>query len=65
MSGQPRYRFRTGVLHGPWRDCPNHALRDAIDAGQVRSGKDGGIEWRVPGEIEAARVTKAVTRRRD
>ena len=45
-----RYRYRTPVLAGPWRESPDQALEDAARAGQVRLGPH--IRWRVPGQIE-------------
>lgn len=49
-----RYRYRTPVLTGPWRDSPDAALRDAVGAHQARADADspGGVRWLVPGEIE-------------
>ena len=49
-----RYRYRTPVLTGPWRDTRDAAIRDAIAARQARA--EGplpeSLEWTVPGEIE-------------
>ena len=51
-----RYRYRTPVLAGPWRDSPDQALRDAERAGQVRvDGLGRQLLWMVPGEIEEDR----------
>lgn len=49
-----RYRYRTPVLMGPWRDSRAAALRDAIGAKQATAddGQPGGVRWLVPGEIE-------------
>lgn len=49
-----RFRYRTPVLTGRWRDSRAAALRDAINAKQARVAEDepGGIRWLVPGEIE-------------
>ncbi|WP_162806401.1 hypothetical protein [Sphingosinicella terrae] len=46
-----RYRYRTPVLAGPWRESPDQALRDAERAGQLRL-EGLGPRWKVPGEIE-------------
>ena len=50
----PRYRYRTPVLTGPWRDTHADALRDAVNAKQARPDEDepSGVKWIVPGEIE-------------
>lgn len=49
-----RYRYRTPVLAGPWRDSRKEALRDAVNANQAREDANQplGIRWLVPGEIE-------------
>ena len=49
-----RYRYRTTVLTGRWRDSRDAALRDAIAANQALedAGSSGGVRWLVPGEIE-------------
>lgn len=50
-----RYRYRTSVLVGPWRDTREQAVADAVHSNQARidgSGED--IVWLVPGRIEAA-----------
>lgn len=49
-----RYRYRTPVLAGPWRDSRDAALRDAVGAHQAHedAGAPGGLRWLVPGEIE-------------
>lgn len=48
-----RYRYRTPVLAGPWRESPDQALRDAERAGQLRlEGLGHHVRWMVPGEIE-------------
>jgi hypothetical protein len=55
MSGGERacYRFRTVALAGPWRRSTDKAMRDAIEAGQIRdAGADS--QWRVSGEIETS-----------
>ena len=49
-----RYRYRTRVLAGPWRESPDQALQDAVRARQALIGGAGprDIRWIVPGEIE-------------
>ena len=49
-----KYRYRTPVLTGPWRDSPAQALLDAARARQLRIDGDGPehIKWIVPGQIE-------------
>ncbi|MGZ8336337.1 MAG: hypothetical protein ACXWU1_06725 [Allosphingosinicella sp.] len=49
-----RYRYRTPVLTGRWRDTRDAALRDAVKANQaqVDESEPGGVRWLVPGEIE-------------
>ena len=47
-----RYRYRTQVLAGPWRDSPDLALADAVRARQVRYEDAGDVRWIVPGVIE-------------
>jgi hypothetical protein len=50
----PKYRYRTCALHGPWRETPQLAARDAILAAQATADPDDplGLAWRLPGEIE-------------
>ena len=49
-----RYRYRTSVLAGRWRDSRDDALRDAVRAHQALAdpGAPGGLRWLVHGEIE-------------
>ena len=49
-----RYRYRTPVLTGRWRDSREAAVRDAVAANQAvaESGSPNGVRWLVPGEIE-------------
>lgn len=49
-----RYRYRTSVLTGPWRDSAGDAARDAVRAKQAVIDEDepAGIKWTVPGQIE-------------
>ena len=58
-----RYRYRTSVLTGPWRETEYEAADDAVRAKQaVSEGGSGiGIRWTVPGHIEE-KVTGEATR---
>jgi hypothetical protein len=49
-----RYRYRTAVLVGRWRDSAEAAVEDAVAARQARRHDKihGAIHWVVPGEIE-------------
>jgi hypothetical protein len=49
-----RYRYRTPVLTGPWRQSRAAALADAVAANQAKAdpAAPGGVRWLVPGEIE-------------
>jgi len=60
-----RYRYRTPALTGQWRDSPDAALRDAINAKQARDDEDepGGVRWLVPGEIEEAETGSSLKQR--
>lgn len=51
-----RYRYRTIVLTGPWRESPEQAIEDAARAQQARleDGRPQNVEWNVPGRIESA-----------
>ena len=62
-----RYRYRTPVLTGPWRDSHGEAVRDAIKANQaVADGEDpSGLKWIVPGRIEERVTDEAPTRLRN
>lgn len=53
-----RYRYRTAVLTGPWRDSQSEALADAARAQQLRLG-EAEPEWLVPGWIEEAPIPAA------
>ena len=59
-----RYRYRTSVLTGPWRDVEDDAARDAIKAKQAIADDDQptGIKWIVPGQIEERISEKATSR---
>ena len=46
-----RYRYRTPVLTGPWRESHEEAEQDAVRAKQAQP-EDGRIKWIVPGQIE-------------
>ena len=50
----PRYRYRTQVLTGPWRETRCDALKDAKRAGQVlvEASDPLNVRWIVPGNIE-------------
>lgn len=49
-----RYRYRTAILLGPWRDSRLKAECDAVARGQAEfAGSSGRFVWKVPGEIEA------------
>jgi hypothetical protein len=58
-----RYRYRTPVLTGPWRETHEDAVRDAVNAKQARHDEDepSGVKWIVPGEIEMLNDEKAAT----
>jgi len=48
-----RYRYRTCVLVGPWRDRREEAIADALRAGQARRADAGtDLVWIVSGAIE-------------
>ena len=49
-----RYRYRTSVLAGRWRDSREAALRDAVNANQavIDDSAPDGARWLVNGEIE-------------
>lgn len=53
-----RYRYRTTVLTGPWRESRDQAVADAARAQQARieAGTPPRIEWNVPGRIEEGRA---------
>lgn len=54
MNERVCYRYRTPVLHGPWRRGRTSAQQDAIEAGQARLCGDR-AEWCVVGGgIEAS-----------
>ena len=60
-----RYRYRTPVLTGRWRESREAALHDAITARQaiVDETEPGGLRWLVPGEVEEdAGVNSPVSR---
>lgn len=60
-----RYRYRTPALTGQWRDSPDAALRDAINANQARDDENepSGVRWLVPGEIEEEESGSALKER--
>ncbi|HYJ52578.1 MAG TPA: hypothetical protein VEW04_05345 [Allosphingosinicella sp.] len=48
-----QFRYRTGVLVGPWRATREDAAADALRAGQASAPEGGGeLRWRVDGTIE-------------
>ncbi len=47
-----KYRYRTNVLTGPWRETPDQAMNDAVRARQIRMEEPGQPIWIVPGWIE-------------
>jgi hypothetical protein len=49
-----RYRYRTAVLTGPWRETETEAAHDAVRANQAvdDDSRDAGLKWTVPGRIE-------------
>lgn len=58
-----RYRYRTSVLTGPWRETEFDAASDAVRANQAVDDitQSTGIRWTVPGRIEE-RVTEEMSR---
>jgi hypothetical protein len=52
-----RYRYRTPVLTGPWRESREDAAGDAVRAKQAQPDGEQpfGLKWIVPGEIEVRR----------
>lgn len=61
-----RYRYRTSVLTGPWRDTELEAADDAIKAKQAvnDASQPSGLSWTVPGKIEERMDEEAPTRLR-
>ena len=61
-----RYRYRTSVLTGPWRDTEFDAANDAVRAKQAVNdiSQMSGIRWTVPGRIEERTTDEAPTRLR-
>ena len=62
-----RYRYRTAVLTGPWRETEPEAANDAVRAKQAvsDSSQASGIRWTVPGRIEERTAEEAPTRLRN
>ncbi len=58
-----RYRYRTSVLAGPWRETEFDAANDAVRANQAVDDitQSSGIRWTVPGRIEE-RITEEMSR---
>jgi hypothetical protein len=50
----PRFRYRTSVLTGPWRDDREQAVSDAVRAKQAEIADEASrkVRWIVPGVIE-------------
>ena len=61
-----RYRYRTAVLTGPWRETESEAADDAVRAKQAVNDaeKDSGLKWTVPGRIEVRISDEAPSRLR-
>lgn len=59
-----RYRYRTSVLTGPWRDSAFEAANDAVRAKQAVNDltQAAGIKWSVPGRIEERLTDDSATR---
>ncbi len=59
-----RYRYRTSVLTGPWRESEYEAVDDAVRAKQAVNDitHASGLRWTVPGRIEE-RITEEVPTR--
>ena len=49
-----RFRYRTAVLTGPWRDSEDEAVLDAVKARQAEldGQSPSEVRWIVPGWIE-------------
>ena len=60
-----RFRYRTSVLTGPWRDSAFEAANDAVRAKQAvdDNSQTSGLRWTVPGMIEERLVEDAPNRR--
>ena len=61
-----RYRYRTSVLTGPWRETAFEAADDAVRAKQAvnEAAEMSGLRWTVPGWIEERITNDVVTRLR-
>jgi hypothetical protein len=61
-----RFRYRTSVLTGPWRDSESEAANDAVRAKQAMNdiSQTSGLRWTVPGMIEERVAEEAPTRLR-
>lgn len=59
-----RFRYRTSVLTGAWRETALEAADDAVRAKQAVNEDDklSGLRWIVPGWIEERVVDEAPTR---
>ena len=65
-AGLRRYRYRTSVLTGPWRESALEAASDAVRAKQAVNelAEASGLRWTVPGWIEERITDEAPTRLR-
>ena len=53
-----RYRYRTQILVGQWRESRREAESDAVLARQADIDPESGeLVWRLPGEIEVGEGT--------
>jgi hypothetical protein len=62
-----RYRYRTSVLTGPWRETALEAANDAVRAKQAVNDvtQASGLRWTVPGRIEERVIEEAPTQLRN
>lgn len=62
-----RYRYRTSVLTGPWRETAFEASNDAVRAKQAIDDftQNSGLKWTVPGWIEERLTDEMPTRLRN
>jgi hypothetical protein len=59
-----RFRYRTSVLTGPWRESEFEAVNDAVRAKQAVTDitQTSGLRWTVPGRIEERVIQEVPTR---
>ena len=55
---QTCYRYKTRALAGPWRQRPEQALSDALNARQAEIDERGVASWHVSGAIERSECRK-------